>query len=219
VWIGTGIGIFIALMSDKRLRKYLPGAIAGVAVIVIFMLATVPSLRSSAAGRVGDQRSVWDRQNTNAAAFRIIMDRPLEGVGWEKFLDVGTNYVRQADTYPITNVHIEVHDVFLSRAAELGIPGAALFVACLLAGPGLALLSRRRQADDDLAGWWYVLVGAASVWLVVALLSPLPYPLPNSLLWLVTGIALTPYLTRTDAQPRIEAVRVTPRVLAAPPVG
>ncbi len=70
-----------------------------------------------------------------------------------KFLDVSTDWVRQADGYPITNVTIEVHNVFLGRAAELGIPGLVLWTACVVAGPIRSMFQRRYDENPELRDW------------------------------------------------------------------
>ena len=118
----------------------------------------VQTLQTLVTERAGNQRSVWDRENVNAAALRIIHDRPLSGVGWANYITVSRDWVRQATTYPITHIDIGVHDVFLSRAAELGIPAAMLWTCCLLAGPVRAVL--HRSLRDDLRGWQLVLLGS-----------------------------------------------------------
>jgi O-antigen ligase len=104
-----------------------------------------------------------------------------------RFVDESPDYVRQGVDYPITNVRIEVHNVVLGRAAELGLPGAALWVSCLLAGPVIAAL-RRLQGPPDVEGWRLVLLAALTSWLVAIMVSPVPYPLPNFLVWLLAGL-------------------------------
>jgi O-antigen ligase len=201
VWVGTLLGVVLAMLRTPRLRRRLPVVLAGLAVVVLALLAVVPGLSDNVSGRIGTTRSVQDRQNTNAAALRIVEQEPLTGIGWSKFLDEAPDWVRQADSYPVTNVAIEVHNVVLSRAAELGLPGAALFVLCILFGPWRALVQRRRPGAgaDDLLGWWSISAGVTAVWSVTIMLSPTPYPLPNSLVWLLAGISLTPYLLeKTD---------------------
>ncbi|HEX8508772.1 MAG TPA: hypothetical protein VF635_04655, partial [Propionibacteriaceae bacterium] len=149
-----------------------------------------------------------DRQNTNAAALRVIEQHPLEGLGWVQFLQEGSDYVRQSPDYPITNVGIEVHNVALGRAAELGIPGGVLWVSTVLAGPVLMVMRRRSAAetqrrDDDGHGWRLVLVGVLVSWGIAAMLSPLPYPLPNLLVWLVAGVASGSYLVERSEAERV----------------
>ncbi|WP_369052481.1 O-antigen ligase family protein [Kineococcus terrestris] len=193
VWVGLVLGVLAVMLIDRRLRRFTPVALLGGAALVAVLLATVPGLQDSVDERAGTTRSVLDRLNTNAAALRVVEQEPLTGVGWTRFVDVASTWVRQADDYPITNVAIEVHNVPLSRAAELGIPGAALFLACIAFGPVRAAFQRGRR--DELADWRYVSIGMTAVWLVTIMLSPVPYPLPNTLTWLLAGIALIPYLS------------------------
>lgn len=197
VWIGAILGIVIVGVTTPRLRRLLPVGLVVGALVLFLALLLVPGLQDKVTARAGTQRSLYDRQNVNAAAFRAIDQHPLDGVGWMKFLDVGVDYVRQSPTYPITNVVIEVHNVVLGRAAELGLPGAALWVACVVAGPVAAVL--RRQPAGDLAGWRIIGIGTLSSWGLAIMSSPVPYPMPNLLVWLVTGVIASAYLTHGAA--------------------
>lgn len=191
-WIGAIVAAALAFLAVPRLRRwFVPIAIGGL-VGVAGLLSFSHTLNAKVTGRATTQRSVWDRLNTDDAALRIIHQHPLTGVGWERFIVVSSDYVRQARTYPITNIGIEVHNVFLGRAAELGLPGAVLFVLVVLLGPVRALL---RPAAGEFAGWRVAALGVVVTWLVCANLSPLPYSTANLLFWLIPGIALTPYLS------------------------
>lgn len=195
VWVGLVLGALVIMLTTPAMRRFIPLALAGGAAAVIFAFTVVPGLQDSVSERAETSRSVYDRYNTNNAALRIVEAEPLTGVGWVKFLDVSTDWVRQADAYPITNVTIEVHNVFLGRAAELGIPGLALWVGCVVAGPVRAMFQRRYD-DPELQDWRRVSTGMTAVWGVTLMLSPVPYPLPNTLTWLFAGMALMPYLSR-----------------------
>jgi putative inorganic carbon (hco3(-)) transporter len=199
VWVGTGLGVVLVCILTKGLRKYLLPILAATALVVIVAFAVVPGLKGKAYSRATTQRSVYDRQNTDAAALRVIERHPLTGVGWLRFIDVSQDYVRQAHNYPITNINIEVHNVPLSRMAELGIPGGALWILSVLAGPCLVFF--RRRPVGDLAGWRVASIGGTGCWLVAIMLSPVPYPLPNLLVWLESGIALMPYLASSASAP------------------
>jgi len=192
VWLGTVFGLVAVVLLTPRLRRRLPLIVGGVVALVYVVLTSVPSLMDLVVERLTTQRSVYDRQNTNEAALRIIEEHPIDGVGWSRFVDVSVDWVRQADTYPITNVTIEVHNVVLGRAAELGLIGAGLWVACVLAGPLLAAVHLPR--DPELADWRMVFIGLACMWSVVIMVSPTPYPLPNNLVWLLAGMVLRDYL-------------------------
>ena len=95
---------------------------------VVATLAVSPRIRSETIGRTESQSPVWDRENTDLAALKIISEYPLTGVGWENFINVSAQYMRQQPDYPITGVGLEVHNIFLSHAAELGIPGLLLWL-------------------------------------------------------------------------------------------
>ncbi|WP_432493789.1 O-antigen ligase family protein [Kineococcus auxinigenes] len=196
VWVGTVLGVVVAMAGARRTRRLLPLVLGVGAVLVLAMLTFVPGLRETADARAGTTNSLMDRQNTNAAALRIVDAEPLTGVGWMRFIEVSHDWVRQADTYPITNVNIEVHNVVLSRAAELGLPGAAAFLACVLLGPVRSLVQRGYPDDQpDLIAWRSLSSGVVVGWCVTIMLSPASYPLPNSLTWMLAGIALIPHLT------------------------
>jgi putative inorganic carbon (HCO3(-)) transporter len=202
VWIGTGLGVVLVGLAEPRLRRRLPVVVGAAVASIAIALAEIPSLQTLVTQRAGNQRSLWDRENVNAAALRIIHDRPLSGVGWANYVNVSRDWVRQAATYPITNIDIGVHNVFLSRAAELGIPAAALWTLCLLGGPVRAVL--RRQVQGDLGGWQLVLLGSLACWFVASLASPLTYPMPNFLIWLEAGMVLSPLLVQERPTERLD---------------
>jgi putative inorganic carbon (hco3(-)) transporter len=197
VWVGAGLGVILVCLADSRLRRRLPLVVAGGVTAVTVALAEIPSLQTLVTRRANNQRSLWDRENVNAAALRIVHDRPLSGVGWANYINVSGDWVRQAATYPITNIDIGVHNVFLSRAAELGVPAAILWTACLFCGPVRAVL--QRSVQGDLRGWQLVLLGSLACWFVSSMASPLTYPLPNILIWLEAGVVFGPLIV--EARP------------------
>lgn len=199
IWLGAGVGLVLVCATERRLRKFLPvlGVLGVIAVIAA--LALIPGLRDSVSSRAGNQRSIYDRQNTNAAALRIVDRFPLQGVGWVRFRLVSEEYVRQAPDYPITNIKIEVHNVPLGRAAELGLPGALVWLGSLVLGP-VAAAWRSRGLSDELRGWRLLLIGTLTGWGAAAMLTPLPYALPNLLIWLLAGIVAAPRLLATTAE-------------------
>lgn len=197
VWLGAFVGVVVACLQQRRLRRLLPVLLVGATVAVVALLAAVPALQAAVNERATTTRSLDDRRNVNEAALRIVEREPLTGVGWARFIDVSDEYVRQADDYPITNIAIEVHNVPLGRAAELGLPGALLWLVAVVLGPVSAVVRKaasRGPDDSDLVGWRLVLTGGAAAWGVAVLLSPVPYPLPNYLLFLLAGLVLQPRL-------------------------
>lgn len=151
VWIGALSGIIVAMLLSRRSRRVLiPGLVVG-AVVVGVTLAASPTLRTDVVGRAESQSPVWDRQNTDLAALRILTDMPLSGVGWENFINVAPNYMVQQPGYPLSGFGIEVHNVFLSHAAELGIPGLLLWLMGFLGAVRRGLLPGRRGAPQAAA--------------------------------------------------------------------
>jgi putative inorganic carbon (HCO3(-)) transporter len=187
VWIGAIAGTLVAMLVVPRARRWvLPVVLVGVvATMAVFLL--VPGLESKASSRIDDQSPVWARYNTNSAALRMVEARPLFGFGWQTFPLVGTDYMRQAERYPLAgSAGLEVHNVFLSHAAELGLVGGLLWAAALLGAIGGAIV---RRGPPELHPWRVGLLAIFVAFLVIANFGPLSYPFPNLLLWTWAGIA------------------------------
>jgi O-antigen ligase len=215
IWLGAALGLTLAGLASPRLRRWLPLVLVTLAVGVVVALGTLPGLHEDAASRATTSRSLQDRENTNSAAIRVVEERPLTGVGWVRFIDVSQDYVRQSDEIPLTNIHIEVHNVVLGRAAELGLPGAALWLLCLLAGP-VAAAVRPLSGPPDVEEWRQVLLAALACWVVAIMVSPVPYPLPNYLVWLLGGLVAAHGRRRPTGQPVGETASDDPSLSLAP---
>ncbi|WP_394274941.1 O-antigen ligase family protein [Luteococcus sp.] len=187
LWLALLAGSLVIGLQVPSLRRRLPLIIVAAAAATAGALMAIPGLLPLLVERLTTSRSIYDRVLTNDAAMKIIESRPFTGVGWGNFVGVNIDWVRQADTIPLTTVTIEVHNVLLSRAAETGIQGAVLWVLCVLMGPAAVLLSR--VPHEEARGWQLVTIGALFVWLLPTLGSPNPYPFPNNLVWLISGIA------------------------------
>ncbi|MDX6637261.1 MAG: putative inorganic carbon ((-)) transporter, partial [Solirubrobacterales bacterium] len=103
----------------------------------------------------------------------------------------GLNYIRNGADYPVTRGDIEEHNVFLSNALELGLPGALLWASALVVGIGGAIV---RRGPPELRRWRIGLTAVAVQWFVVANFVPLGYAFPNAILWLMAGIVSAPWL-------------------------
>jgi O-antigen ligase len=187
VWLGVIIAGLVVGLIVPRIRRRMPLLIAAALVVVAVVVFVFPEFRDIIINRITTERSVYDRQNTNEAGLRIIQQLPLFGIGWGEFFNQSQLWVRQADTYPVTTVTIEIHNVFISRAAETGIFGALAWVACFISGPLLGLLGRPRTASAR--HWKLAGLAAFFIWFLPSLSSPNPYPTPNFLFWLIWGIA------------------------------
>jgi putative inorganic carbon (HCO3(-)) transporter len=188
VWIGVSVGVIVAALAHRSTRRALPVVALAIAVAVGGALALSTSLRAKVTDRATTTRSVYDRENTNAAGIRAIEANPLTGVGWLEFTSVSDRYVRQARDYPLTTTDIEIHNVELSRLAELGLIGGSLWILSVLLGP-ISAVWRARRANSREDRWvWIASIGILVDWLVQIQFSPFPYPLPNNLVWLFCGI-------------------------------
>jgi O-antigen ligase len=186
VWIGAVAGTLVAMLVVPRARRYVIPTILLGTVGVVVALAVVPGLSSKASNRLEAEQPVWDRYNTNRAALRMAEDRPIFGFGWQTFTTKAPDYMRQSGSYPLTGAGLEVHNVFLSHAAELGFVGAALWAVALLGAIGGAIV---RRGPPELQAWRVGLLAVFVAFLVVANFGPLSYPFPNLLLWTWAGIA------------------------------
>jgi putative inorganic carbon (HCO3(-)) transporter len=213
IWIGAALAALIGLVAHPRTRGWSPLIAIGTAVVVVGLVFAVPALHAKVVSRAESASPVWDRQNTDLAALRAAEAHPLFGIGWETFPTKGPSYLRQSN-YPLTGAGLEVHNVILSHAAELGLPGAILWLWALLSAIGGAVF---RRGPPELLPWRVGLACIAVPFLVVANLSPLSYPFPNFLLWLWAGIAASGYLSqplRRRSRP-VPEIRNIPEPLVA----
>lgn len=186
VWVGAVVGTAVAMLCNARLRRILPAAAVGGAIVVFAAVAFVPGLQQSINSRTNDQSSVWDRLNSDGAALRMFETRPALGFGWGEFGATSTPYYRLAATYPLTAINT-VHNMPLSNAAELGFVGLALWVAVMVAGLVAPAFGRAPPAVEP---WRLALIAIGIAWFVQANLSPLDYAFPNYAVWLWAGIVV-----------------------------
>lgn len=208
IWIGASLALVIGLVAHPRTRRWSPFLLLGSSALVVSMVFAIPSLHAKAKSRLDSTSPVWDRQNTDSAALRAAAAHPLFGIGWETFEVKGESYLREGN-YPLTGEGIEVHNVFLSHAAELGLPGAILWVVALLSAVAGPII---RRGPPELLLWRIGLLCIAVPFLVVANLSPLSYPFPNLVLWLWAGVAGSDYLSRPKVLDAVDDTEVAPGV-------
>ncbi|HEY3337284.1 MAG TPA: O-antigen ligase family protein [Propionicimonas sp.] len=199
VWLALIVAGLVVGMIVPRIRRRLPFLLIAAAVVVGIIVFVFPDFRDVLINRITTERSVYDRQNTNVAGLRVIEQFPIFGIGWGEFVHQNVLWVRQADTYPVTTVTIEIHNVFLSRAAETGIPGLLLWLLCFVTGPLLGLLAKPLTASARY--WKLAALAAFFLWFMPSLSSPNPYPTPNYLVWLIWGIAARGILVELPTRP------------------
>jgi putative inorganic carbon (hco3(-)) transporter len=192
VWVGAVAGALVGLVASRDARKYALYVVVAGVVAVPLLLATVPGLQAKVTNRTNSSQPVWDRLNTDRAALSAVEQHPLFGLGWQTFETKGPAYLTQALTYPLTGAGLEVHNVFLSHAVELGIPGSILWTLALIFGVGGAAL---RRGPPELAAWRAGLLAILVCFVIVANLGPLSYAFPNLVLWLLAGVIGRDYLS------------------------
>jgi O-antigen ligase len=188
VWLGAALAAAVTLLWVPELRRFAAPAAVAAAGLALGVVLLVPGLAGKADERAGEQRPLWDRYNTNAAAVRMLAEKPILGVGWDHSRDINVQYLRQAD-YPLTGAGLAIHNVFLSQATELGLLGALLWLVGLLLAVGGAIALR---APPELEPWRRALAPIAIVWFVAANFGPLGYAFPTLLLWTWAGIVWGP---------------------------
>lgn len=185
IWLGALAATFVVALATPRLWRFVPAAGFCAAVLVVGALAFVPGLGDSAQERSRDRSPVWVRENTNTAALAIVAERPLFGIGWERFSDRSPPWFRQDEHIPMTGAGEGVHNVLLANASELGLPDAFLW----LAGTGLAIGGALvRRVTPALAPWKALLLGVTVMMAVAGSVGPLNYPFPLLVLWTLAGL-------------------------------
>jgi O-antigen ligase len=114
-----------------------------------------------------------------------VVDRPLFGVGWERFKDRSAQWFHQDEDIPLTGAGEGVHNVFLANASELGLPGAFLWIAGATLAIGGGLMRRVRP---ELWPWKVFLLAATIMIVVAGSVGPLPYAFPLLVLWTLAGV-------------------------------
>ena len=188
VWVGAIVATTLTMATTAGLRRYLLPTAAAATAIVLVTLAVMPSFGLRVDERSAAQRSVWERQNVDAAAITMVSQRPLLGFGLGTFNEQNSNYFPLLPNTPqVAEQRLAVHNVFLSMATELGLVGATLFVVSFVCAIGSAV---RAPGPPDLRPWRVGLLAIAVFWFIVANAAPLGQVFPTMITWLWAGIVL-----------------------------
>lgn len=193
-WLGLAAGAagMLALLRDRRQAGLrLPAhwkSFLGLAVLGIAAFAAInwqPLLgRLGAGGYATETQSFEERGSLNAAAWQLVRERPIHGVGLGNFVEgVSVLLPEQAADLP----GMSVHNLFLLSTAELGMLGGPLWLY-LMAAPWLVYW--RSRGKVALTPWSVGLYGALAG---LAVVSMLDYYLWSTLrggamLWLTWGL-------------------------------
>ena len=188
IWVGAIVATTVTMACTPGLRRFLLPTAATATAVVLATLALLPSFGLRFDQRSGEQRSVWERQNVDAAALTMVSQRPLLGFGLGTFNEQNSTYFPLLPGTPqVAEQGLAVHNVFLSMATELGLVGATLFVVSFLGAIGSGVTAR---GPPDLRPWRVGLLAIAIFWVVVANFSPLGQVFPIIITWFWAGIIL-----------------------------
>ncbi|HEY5052511.1 MAG TPA: O-antigen ligase family protein [Solirubrobacterales bacterium] len=198
VWIAATAAIAVTALGTRTGRRWLVPGFLVCALAIGGALFMSSALAHKTSQRANAQESVWDRQNQTSAGLRMVADKPLLGVGWDRYEARGLDYFRQPADYPMTGYTsvvtigtpapiLPLHNTYLAYAVELGLLGAVLWLASLGWAIGIAALGKGPSA---LRPWKLGLLAIAAFFLVVGLFDPHKQPFPMVLLMTWAGIAL-----------------------------
>lgn len=198
-WLAVVVCILAVLVLVPAARRWFPAAVVAGAAGAAGVAVAMPALGTQLTARFEAQGPVYDRLGSNDAALSLLADRPLTGIGWRRFYPYGSEWFRQSDAYPTNKVILEVHNVILSRAAELGLIAAAIFVLILVLGPGRCLWERTRQPGADPTSsehrlWRVVGILVFLGWFISGLFGPMAVPFANLVSFLLCGVTAGSYL-------------------------
>lgn len=199
VWLGSVIATVIALLVTRRTRAYLIPAVASGLVLTLASFAFIPGLQEKATNRFNNDSTVHDRQNLARAAENMVLARPLIGFGWNTFRQKSQDYFQQSRDYPLTGTGTIIHNSVLTYAAELGLIGLTLWLACVFWAVGKALTVR---GPPDTRPWWTLLLAFAVFYGVLANFV-YPQVFPNLMLWLLAGVVLSGRIARDRQRAQI----------------
>lgn len=191
VWIGAAVATPVALAAARETRRFVVPAVLVGALLWIVALATIPGLQARVDERKNDNKqTVWSRKDSNAAALRMIDDRPVLGFGWGRFDTESVPYYRTSQDHPLTFVpYNNLHNLYLQNAVELGLVGSVLWAVALLAVLAGGIL---RRGPPELRPWKLGLLAVALAQVIAWATVPAEYLMPHLLLWLWAGIAWGP---------------------------
>lgn len=204
-WVGAAAALLTVAILVPAARRWVAAATAAGAAVLAGVFLAFPELLVALVDRTSQRGPVYDRLGSNDAAMALLADLPLTGIGWRRFYPHGSEWFRQSDAYPTNAVIIEIHNVVLSRATELGLIAAVPFLVILILGPGRplweSLFVKTVAASAEADAWRVVAAAVFASWFVSGLFGPLAIPFPNFLTFAVCGIASAGYLARDRTPP------------------
>ena len=129
-WVAIGFQIIVYTIQKLR-KKWLTAVGWGGALLCLFLATlTIPTVHTNLTemGAVTSARSMQVRFNTWSVAFQDIMQNPLVGIGLGQY--------SFSKYHPILEdrdgVHVALHNTFIAKAVQIGIPGTLAFLGIFI---------------------------------------------------------------------------------------
>jgi O-antigen ligase len=186
-WAGTAMALAMLcfLLARRRLARW--NRILAVGVLVAGLgMALLPTMTQRLSHDYGANatKSAWDeRWGLMRIAFNMIAHHPVTGVGPAAYMYTYKDYIPPG----LRQWTSAVHNEFLLRAAEIGIPGAIAFTWLIFAGFRIgARLLRSRSPDMATAGAAWLAAMVSLTWQM----SWVPWTgfTYNAMLWFMLGV-------------------------------
>ncbi|MDO9441095.1 MAG: O-antigen ligase family protein [Beijerinckiaceae bacterium] len=184
-WVGLAPAVAVAIGFVPGIRRWLPIAFIVATTVIAGSLTASPALKSKITERNEAQASVWERENTNAAAVRLIAEHPLLGIGWDRYAAVGDEFLVQPDDLPLYGTGVVVHNQFLLLASELGLLGLAVWI---FATAACVIVPSMRRGPPAMRPWQAATLAALLITWVNGLFAPPTFPYVYLTVWVLAGI-------------------------------
>lgn len=178
-WLGVAVGVLAVLLLGRSRKITIPLAVATALGVVLLQFG-----RTDSAGSAVSRLNIW------SAAWQVIRDHPLFGIGLDQFL-----YLDRKE-YPIPDSRFMAiahpHNLILDVWLRLGLLGLAVFAWLLIGAYRLLWQAWRRLAPSPDRALVLALIASLTAFLVHGLVDMAFFVQDLALLfWLTLGLAAT----------------------------
>jgi hypothetical protein len=124
-WLGCILSISIIPIFHPRLRKIFFFGLFTLLIIVVLNWSNVMS-QDRTIGGIGAVKPVYSRINLYGASFKMFLEKPIFGFGFNTFRDVSSEYFYKIRGIPFFDLGLAPHDTLFSILVELGIVGITI---------------------------------------------------------------------------------------------
>lgn len=194
------VAIFVLLFSRRKLLLAVTGF------LLIAVLVTLGKDRLEPGNIVGNERLGF-----YGITLQIIGENPLTGTGmgiqiFDEVIDRHHYNNRLPEAYRLEGWQVDEfaapHNLFLSVAMRLGIPGLAFFLFLLTAAVRTCIRLIRDGNDFFLRSWGYAVLSALCMFLVKGLFEPIFNHFPEVVFFTVFSMITILWRLHTKAAPR-----------------